>query len=51
MAQRQSAVPLHSYFFDNMPVRVTEGVATVLDDLAPSIAEAAFKLIAYTRAG
>ena len=28
--------------FDNMPVRVTEDVATVLDDLASLIAEAAF---------
>lgn len=28
--------------FDSMPVRVTEDVAMVLDDLAPSIAEAAF---------
>ena len=37
--------------FDNMPVRVTEDVATVLDDLAPSIAEAAFKLNPYTVAG
>jgi hypothetical protein len=37
--------------FDNMPVRVTEDVATVLDDLAPSIAEAAFKLNPHTVAG
>src|ERR1700680_3834492 len=37
--------------FDSMPVRVTEDVATVLDDLAPLIAEAAFKLISYSRAG
>jgi hypothetical protein len=28
--------------FDNMPVRVTEEVATALDGLAPLIAEAAF---------
>ena len=28
--------------FDSMPVRVTEEVATALDDLAASIAEAAF---------
>jgi GAF domain-containing protein len=28
--------------FDSMPVRVTEEVATALDDLAPLIAEAAF---------
>jgi GAF domain-containing protein len=28
--------------FDSMPVRVTEEVATALDDLAPFIAEAAF---------
>ncbi|MFZ0321803.1 MAG: GAF domain-containing protein [Candidatus Sulfotelmatobacter sp.] len=28
--------------FDRMPVRVTEDVVTVLDDLAPSIAAAAF---------
>jgi len=31
--------------FDSMPVRVTEDVATVLDDLAPLIAEAAFSAI------
>ena len=30
--------------FDSMPIRVTEEIATVLDDLAPLIAEAAFKL-------
>jgi hypothetical protein len=28
--------------FDNTPVRATDDVATVLDDLAPLIAEAAF---------
>ena len=37
--------------FDSMPVRVTEDVATVLDDLAPLITEAAFKLVPYSRAG
>ena len=31
--------------FDSMPVRVTEEVATALDDLAPLIAEAAFSVI------
>lgn len=31
--------------FDSMPVRVTEDVATVLDDLAPLIVEAAFSAI------
>jgi hypothetical protein len=31
--------------FDRMPVRVTEEVATALDDLAPLISEAAFSAI------
>jgi GAF domain-containing protein len=35
--------------FDNMPIRVTEDVANVLDDLAPLIAKAAFGAEARAR--